>query len=311
MYRMVGNSPMNSTDPAGLFDVDRDPNQKRAVATADNPRDTIANLAGANGLNVKEYTKWLRLPGGSVKVVGGGTKTLATLNVYTDVIALGEQVEIPNTVVMMAAPEGAKVGKQFMNWGNDYRHLKYLGFNVVRYESYRTTPEDFLSAMKDLGNEGAIHGFMFIGHGHPGGISSGKCGGPKNTTWSVFYSDLENAFGYQLPFVLLNCCMSDYSRNDTTIAGWRENNEAIPQGTVLINKAGFKRAYQEPNIDPDNPGQPKIAAGGRDLAVPEGTPGRQFRGNPGIFNPFGFDYRHSWNLIKEGDHCTKGRWWWW
>ncbi len=197
----------------------RSPDRPRAVALA-GPGATIAALAELVGLGAEEeeWRGWLSVPTMQVALTDGRVVAVGELTA-NDVLAPGQEVGVPNRVLMLWTGDLGWLGRLAVGWGRERAYLERLGFNVqeVRVEERGPTrQEDVLELFRVGTEEGALHGLFVTGHGNKGLFGwRDKLG--------LAYFEIEDRLRYGLGLVVLNVCDGGWCRADgEEMAGGRD-----------------------------------------------------------------------------------------
>ncbi len=186
LYEYVRSEPVSGRDPTGLWKLDRDKTQSRAVATAEKG-DTVSKLAFDIRLEPDEYYLWMKLtvktyvPFGSgvisnkLRTVKGHFSTAeikaknSEFTIKTE-ICEGEKVSIPNDVLIIwgvgrLADLNPLAGFNAMYWGAHQAGVRADadGFRVLNLE--RPTWLRAVTALKSPD----LDSMVFAGHGTENG----------------------------------------------------------------------------------------------------------------------------------------------
>ena len=115
----------------------------------------------------------------------------------------GQVFEIPNAVYYFAFAKFGIFGEAYAGMAGDVRHLRELGFLVLRDTAPAMSPEQFLEAVGGLSDAKELHGLLALSHGTNSSLT-----GPQGNVWRVLYDDIEEAANYGLGLVIINACGS-------------------------------------------------------------------------------------------------------
>ena len=205
------------------------------------PGDTPAGLADLLGLQADEADAWLVRPDGAPPDDLGG--------------------EVPNTIVFLWAGDLGAIGRAAVRWPGEMAYARSLGFHVVELD-FRDGRSVYqaLDVIAAYSQSGELHGLVATGHGSPAGFGTGGITDRLRLgNWTFTYEELDAALRYRLAVVILNACLSGYSRQDKEIR--------TAQNFLLSR------------VDPDY----RLVAGGRDLVAT--SPGARFWGHMKILYP--------------------------
>jgi RHS repeat-associated protein len=231
--RAVGNDTTNTTDPSGLWAVQRKfvrgrPNPKQVEAIA-GEKDTVAKLAQNEGYNPEEFKKWLSLPEGvgKIKLADGSEKDLSELQASSE-IQKGQKVLIPNTILFLWIGDLTFHGGMLaVSWRTDQDWLTELGYNVTATQDIAEQngkikqvcdAKVILKLVHNWAQQKQLAGIVVSGHGNEAGIGNkGGLLGPirPGVDISISYKEIKQNVGYGLSWVILNVCLGGFKKGDT------------------------------------------------------------------------------------------------
>lgn len=223
------------------------------------PGDTHAGLADLLGLQADELDAWLTRPDGAPPEDPVG--------------------EVPNTIVFVWAGDLGALGQAAVRWPGEMAYARSLGFHVVELD-FRDGGSDYqaLGVLAAYSQNGELHGLVATGHGGPAGFGTGGITQRLRLgDWYFTYEELDAALRYRLAVVILNACLSGYSRHDEEIR--------------------TAQNFLFSHVDPDY----RLVAGGRDLGST--SPGARFWGHLKILYPVLQGGRLR-RLLRPGDQGT-------
>ena len=217
----------------GNWGVTRNNDKERATATS-GMGCTIAELADEIGLNVGEYKQWLTLTTDDV-LLADNTPIAASSLVPSDLLAAGQQFEIPNTIYMAWFGECGTKGQWWMSFNRNKAELEELGFSVFvfnndKYDYYDYSygdnhfePNDacfdFTFDLYEKSYNKSLQGLYLMGHGST--TSVGSLGTNFSTTgpiWDIGYVDgagtttnkaIKDRLTYKLGALIIHACYGD------------------------------------------------------------------------------------------------------
>jgi len=234
LYQYVGSNPVGYTDPFGLWRIKRE-GSKLAGAEAEKD-DTVEKLAKDIGLDPAEFQKWLTLARGQIKDATAVAKNLRSLKA-TDIICVGEKVEIPNTVLAYWAGEIGGFGKWWVMWGTDVGTLKERGFNVPEHQGWAA--KGLETEIQTATGAKELHGIFFWGHGYDKTAvrSGGVLTDSDKKEDAAYYSSFAswNA-AYKPAFGVLFACYTQNARSlfSTNAVFWGSQGVLVPHGLHLF-----------------------------------------------------------------------------
>ena len=216
------------------------------------PGDESTTLADAVGLQADEADAWL----------GADSEPLSA--------------QVPNTVVFLWAGDLGGLGRLAVRWPDEIAYTRRLGFHVIDID-FRRGAEGVLELLCDSSAHGELHGLVITGHGSPAYVGTGGLTARFHKGWSLAYEEIAACLRYRLALVVLNACLSGYSRNDETIR--------------------TARSFMHSRIDPDY----ELSVGGRDLVAT--SPMARFYGCGKILYPV-LEGGRVRRLLRPGDQGT-------
>jgi hypothetical protein len=198
---------------------------------------TINELADEIGLQQNEFKEWLTFTADTVTLVDGTTISTNVLG-SSDILAGGQQFQIPNTIYMAWFGEMGSAGQGWMSWGQNVADLQCLKFNVVTFNNdlYHNCAAsaakwDFVRGIEILAESKSLHGLYMMGHGASDTIgSSGTIAYTAGPDWSIPYGTIPQnpsntslsgsssgdwtigkALNYHLGALIIHACNSDGS----------------------------------------------------------------------------------------------------
>jgi hypothetical protein len=274
--------------PTGrTWEIERSATAPRGRGVA-GPNASLTTLADQIGLEATEFREWLGVPqqADGITLADGRTIAVAALQT-TDLIREGEAVEVPNTVFLLWVGDLGWFGRFFVRRSSDERYLRACGFLVVAHDGVETSAADWLDEIGQASARKELHGLFVTGHGLAAGF-----GATAWQQWSVEYRELvgdgmtTGRLRYRLGLVIINACLGNHSRTDTTFHA--------PRPIVF----GFGPLWRAAPL----PVGTTILAGARDLVAQ--TPNACFFGVKGILNPV-VTTCHVWDLLRPGDQGTR------
>lgn len=242
LLRYVDNSPMNFSDPLGLWEVYRNGGSRAKAVSEDG--DTIKGLARRVGFRPGDYGRWITWSGERL-IRNRGSISVKSIT-QTDKWCPDQEIEVPNTMLAAWINDGGVLGKWYTSRYADLGGLRRLGFNVVEHDNddYESdqgakSKADFLTALGSLTDSKELHGLFVSSHGSGTKVSA-KGKDPDDEGWavgpsvSIKYVDMHAKIDnkYRLAAVILEACGSDNPRARRLASG--SSNGGIFFGTRLI-----------------------------------------------------------------------------
>jgi hypothetical protein len=182
---------------------------------------TIAELADEIGLQQNEFKKWLTFTTDTVTKIDGTIIPTSALS-SSDLLAGGQQFQIPNTIYMAWFGEMGGLGKEYMNWSTNKNDLESLGFKVDTFDndsfagfSANSVKNVYKNMIETLSINKQLHGLYMMGHGNNNSVGSKGTNvytlGPQ---WSIPYTgtnSIESLIFYKIGALIIHAC---YSNND-------------------------------------------------------------------------------------------------
>jgi hypothetical protein len=228
LYRYCGNSPQTSTDPFGLWKV----NRARGL-TAQATRqcgDTLATLGQYIGLDPKDWHNWLTIPLSShtVRMMDGNWMCAEDLRADSK-LSNGFTFEIPNVMMCLWYGDVGDTGKG-VSYDVGVNDLRKLGFNTDLFNDCHKSA--VLSVLAARSTAKTLHGLFVVGHGLPTSFGTGNGKWDWNNTqesikYSEVYDQIKNQ--YLLGAAILWVCYGKFSQpNGPGSIGGRDIVSASP-----------------------------------------------------------------------------------
>ena len=192
-------------DPLGLWKIKRLPNKRTAIATAEKG-DTYQSLAEKIGLRYSEFDKW------------------ASGQNADGVVCPGDEIVIPNTVLMAWYGHLGELGKDLVGWRSFFkRRIQRQGFYIIDEDGHDLVDFDNETSTKqkleshipnrfaELTASKELTGFVFYGHGNEHRISLRKRIKVGERFFGPSYSSMASALNYKLSHVEVRACDSQNS----------------------------------------------------------------------------------------------------
>lgn len=163
------------------------------MASSDNPRDTIADLAKKIRLNASEYKDWLTRELPSVPQPASEHEAVRC-----------KSFRVPNTILAYWAGELAGVGQWKVDWSGFKQAFEQKGLKVIEREGLNA--KQFGRIITTETYVKTLYGVYIWGHGSPGSITVSS-----GSTYS--YEQWAKDDAYSLGLGLLFACHSDTGKD--------------------------------------------------------------------------------------------------